>query len=49
MKLLKCPGLDDTNPRTLKMSVDCTRKALSLKFNKSLMYGEIPVDWKVPM
>ena len=28
------------------MSIDNTSKALSLIFNRSLLHGEIPADWK---
>ena len=28
------------------MSVDSTSKALSLILNRSLLHGEIPIDWK---
>ena len=46
LKLSKRPGPDEISPRTLKMAVDSTRKALGLIFNRSLLHGEIPVDWK---
>ena len=30
----------------LKMAVDSRSKALTLIFNRSLLHGEIPGDWK---
>ena len=32
--------------RILKMTVDSTSKVLNLIFNRSVMYEEVPTDWK---
>ena len=44
--MIKCPGPAEINPRILKMAVESIGKALSLIFNRSLLYKEIPGDWK---
>ena len=41
--LLKCPGKDEI----FKISVDSISKALRLTFNRLLLHGDIPVDWKI--
>ena len=46
LKLSNCPGPDEISPRILKRAVDSTNKALSLIFNRSLLHGKIPGDWK---
>ena len=46
MKLSKCPGPDEINPRILKITIDSISTALNLIFNRSLLYGEIPGGWK---
>ena len=46
LKVSKSPGPDEISPKILKMSIDSTSKALNLIFNRSVMYGEVPTDWK---
>ena len=46
MKLLKCPEPHEISIKIFKISFDSTSKALSLICNRSLLHGEIPVDWK---
>ena len=46
VKLSKCPGPDEISPRIVKRTMDSTSTALSLIFNRSLIYEEIPGDWE---
>ena len=45
-EIIKCLGTDEIILRILKMTVDTSRKALTLIFNRSLTQEEIPNDWK---
>ena len=45
-EIIKVSREDEISPRILKITVDSTSKALGQIFNRSLMHGEIPDDWK---
>ena len=46
LKVSKSPAPDEISPRVFKMSADSMSKALDQIFNRSIMYGEVPADWK---
>ncbi|KFW68252.1 hypothetical protein AS28_11874, partial [Pygoscelis adeliae] len=46
LKVHKSMGPDEIHPRVLKELADEVAKPLSIVFQKSWQFGEVPTDWK---